>query len=282
MADPSVTYSFSNGEVASAPNVNQNFTDILSAIKSGSTADLGCGSLKINGVPFASAAVSAMQSTSVNSIVVVATCSAGDAIISGTVSAAAGDITDALTVGNMVVGSAASEGSGTLVTEGGVHVYSGLDVDGSIQAGSLYVDGNMVFSRGSFTATLGGVDTPTTTTGFYSIHGDSVTVYLQAVGFKATSNTNYMYFSGLPAAIIDNLSTATVARAFQVACPTVGVRDGVAIASGNIAALIMYDVNNPDWVYFTLDGNSAGWLDSGEKGLNSRFSINIPLTGLMI
>jgi hypothetical protein len=280
MADPSVTYSFVNGEVASAPNVNQNFTDILGAIRSASTADLGCGTLKIAGVAFASAAVSAIQSTSVAALTVVNTFTAGNMSTAGGFSAASGTVSGGVVLGNVVVGSAASEGAGTLVTEGGIHVYSGANVEGSVQAGSLYVGGNKVFDRGSFTATLAGVDTPTSTTGYYTIHGDVATVFLPAVGFYATSNTNYMYFSGLPAAITDNISVAQ--PAFLVACPNVGLHGGVAVNSQAVAALIGYDVGNLDRVYFTIDKNLAAWSAIGDKGINSRFAFDIPLTGLIL
>jgi hypothetical protein len=56
MADPSVTYTFVNGagNYIDADEVNQNFTDIIGSINSGSSSDLGCGSLKVSGVTLAS------------------------------------------------------------------------------------------------------------------------------------------------------------------------------------------------------------------------------------
>jgi hypothetical protein len=62
MADPYVTNSFTDGagNYIYASEVNQNFTDLIGAINSGSSADLGCETFKINSVPFASAVVSSV------------------------------------------------------------------------------------------------------------------------------------------------------------------------------------------------------------------------------
>jgi hypothetical protein len=62
MGEPAVTYSFTNGagNYVDADEVNQNYTDVLNAIKSASTADIGCGSLKIAGETLASYTASAV------------------------------------------------------------------------------------------------------------------------------------------------------------------------------------------------------------------------------
>lgn len=94
MSEPSVTYSFSNGagNYIDATEVNQNYTDILAAIKSASSADLGCATFKINGVSFASAVVNTVTDADLSFGTVTATTLIASNVVAASVTAATGSI----------------------------------------------------------------------------------------------------------------------------------------------------------------------------------------------
>jgi len=163
MADPSVPNVFVNGQVADAPDVNENFTAIIAAISSASTADLGCATLKIAAVTFSSAVVSAMQSASVNQLTVVNTFSAG------TISGTAGQFTD-LSINGQTIASFVASG---------------------------------VVETGTFTATVSGISLMSWGSPLeikYIKVNDVVTLHVPAFGGLSDGATN-LDIDGLPAAI---------------------------------------------------------------------------------
>lgn len=68
MGEPSIGYVFVNGSgnYIDADEVNANNTSLLNAIKSASTADLGCGSLKVAGETVGSHIVTAISGVNIN------------------------------------------------------------------------------------------------------------------------------------------------------------------------------------------------------------------------
>jgi|SRR4030042_1268664 len=114
MADPSIPNVFVNGQASNATTMNENFDAIITAISSASTADLGCGTLKVATIAFASAVVSAMQSASVNQLTVVNTFNVGHVAASSVAFGAlaiSGNVGMNLNSGTVYFGADATDGT---------------------------------------------------------------------------------------------------------------------------------------------------------------------------
>jgi len=184
MADPAVAYTFVSMTTAYAYQVNQNFTDILAGIKSNSTADLGCGTFKVNTVPFASAVVSSV---------------AGVAIAPANITA-----TSNINAANVTAASNINAANVTAVSD--IYAARGAITNtfsaGSVQATSCITAATITADDGIFTsATIAGV-TPTSaaisalgySTGSFTIEVSGIT---DGAGNNRTFTADYIKMGGI-------------------------------------------------------------------------------------
>lgn len=200
MADPSVTNTFADGDVADADQVNTNFTDILTAIRSASTADLGCGSLKIATVPFASAVVSAIAGATIaptnvtaSVLTVVNTFTAGNA-----------QITSGITAATIT----ADNGIFTSANVGGVSIASAAISQIVAYDFTDIVENEMSYASGTFTAVVSGLTSagnPVDAIITYQKVKDIVTLVIPAVRTTDDGSGSFDY-TGLPDVICPSVS----------------------------------------------------------------------------
>jgi hypothetical protein len=146
---------------------------------------------------------------------------------------------------------------------------------GTINAQSLFVNGNPVASTGTFTGTLTGCTTSPTQTFHYSVSGNNVTISLASgVTLVGTSNTNQMSLTGLPSILQPNLGAPVV---FCECENNTNSNVCSALISGSTVIFSPITI-----ITAFVNGNisagaggagTGGFVNSGTKGLISGFTI---------